>query len=268
MHDFVFFKGECLSAGGASITAPTAAALYGKGIFTTIAVYDRTPFLWEKHWRRLVANAGAIAIDLNGITESAVYDALDRTIKLNGLKRGKARVTLFDESPSAHWPNAINEKTSLLIQTGDTRHLDERAITVSSHPIDSRSPLVNVKSCNYLEKILILDEANERGAQEAIRINERGEVTSAVMANIFWLEGGKLFTPPLSTGCLDGTTREYVLENLDHEEVVCGTDQLREVDAIILTSGGLGIVQASKFDDRRFAPNHHPIFSLIPGSNV
>jgi branched-subunit amino acid aminotransferase/4-amino-4-deoxychorismate lyase len=135
-------------------------------------------------------------------------------------------------------------------------------ITISPYPVNSRSPLAGVKSCNYLEQILAKDEAKKRGFDEAIRGNERGHVTSGCMANVFWLNGDRFYTPALSTGCLPGTTREFVLENLECEEVEAEIGDLETADAIFLTSAGLGIVAADQFDGRRLAGGDHPILQL------
>ena len=135
---------------------------------------------------------------------------------------------------------------------------------VGSYLINSTSPLAGIKSCNYLEKILALDEARNRGFDEAVCLNERGEIVSACMANLFWLTDGRLFTPSLKTGCLAGTTREYLLENLECLEVVRGIDALNNADSIFLTSAGIGVVQVSEINDQTLETEPHRIFSLMP----
>ncbi|MBV9215096.1 MAG: aminotransferase class IV, partial [Acidobacteria bacterium] len=97
------------------------------------------------------------------------------------------------------------------------------------------------------------------GFDEAIRVNERGIVTSGTMTNVFWSKGGRLFTPDLKTGCLPGTTREFVLENLEVKEVEAAIDELKGADAIYLTSAGLGVIAVDEFDGREFPQIEHPI---------
>ena len=137
-------------------------------------------------------------------------------------------------------------------------------LTVSPYSVNSLSSLSGVKSCNYLDKLLTLDEARSRGFNEAIQVNERGEVTSASMANVFWLKGGVLYTPSLVTGCLAGTTREFVLENLECRETKGSSDKLNEADAIFLTSVGLGVAQIAELGSRQLKPIDHPILNLLP----
>jgi branched-subunit amino acid aminotransferase/4-amino-4-deoxychorismate lyase len=109
-----------------------------------------------------------------------------------------------------------------------------------------------------------MDEAKSRGFDEAIQVNENDYVTSGCMANVFWLTGDVLYTPSLATGCLAGTTREFVLENVDCREVAVSVDDLNQADSILLTSAGLGVVQVSKFESRILKKINHPILRLLP----
>lgn len=241
----------------------TKAAFYGKGIFSTIPIRGGEAFLWEKHWRRLTANAAKVGVDLVEHNERTTRESLDKAIATSGVREGRARITFFDDSPSEIWFDKIEQKTAFSIIVGERRVVPQPfKLTVSPHLVNSTSPLAGVKSCNYLENILALDEAKRRGFHEALRVNERGHITSGCMANVFWLKDDRVFTPALSTGCLAGTTREYVLENFDCEEVEASIAVLENADAIFLTSAGIGIVQASEFDRREFCEVSHPITDL------
>ncbi len=81
---------------------------------------------------------------------------------------------------------------------------------------------------------------------------------------IFWLEGDMLFTPSLKTGCLPGTTREHILENIECREVEAGIEELDSADAIFLTSAGLGIVDTGRFESKEMAASRHDILSFWP----
>ncbi len=254
-----------MTASEAVISPVTSAALYGKGIFTTAAIYEGKPFLWEKHWRRFCSNSEKVGIDLSEHTETSIKKALDEIVTKNGLTNGRARITFSDESTSKTWPFEMTRKTSLLIMTGEMRAVNENfRLTISPYQINSLSPQAGIKSCNYLDKILALDEAKARGFDETVQVNERGEITSATMANVFWLKDDILYTPSLKTGGLPGTTREFVIENLECREVEESLDKLHTADAIFLTSAGLGVVQVAEFESRKFEKIEHPILELPP----
>jgi branched-subunit amino acid aminotransferase/4-amino-4-deoxychorismate lyase len=258
MHKFVFYNREILQNSEIRLPAISAAALYGKGVFTTLAVYHKNPFLWEKHWRRIIENAEKIGIDLSDFNEKFVKKALLDLIEKNEILKSRVRLTFFDTSESLIWKTESTTKTNFLIQTADFRAVSENLrLTVSPFQINSKSPLTNIKSCNYLENILALEDAEAKGFDEAIRLNERGEIASACMANIFWIKDKILFTPDIETGCLAGTTREFLTESAKEQGfriyfVKQNLNDLLNADEIFLTSAGLNITAVEKIDKVSF----------------
>lgn len=227
--------------------------LYGKGVFTTIRIVGGKPWLWEKHWRRLMHDAEALGIDTSPYSEYMVQRGLDESIPdADRLKSQKARITMTDLRSSPFWSDdapSIPSNVEFLISP--LREVPRPfRLGVSPYSVNSGSPLAGLKTCNYLEQTVSLDEARSRGLNEALRLNEPGHITSACMANVFWLTDGKLFTPALTTGCLPGTTREFVMESLDIEEVEAGLDELNKADAIYLTSAGLGVIAVDEFNGK------------------
>lgn len=244
---------------------PTLAVLYGKGVFTTIAVRNGFTNFWEKHWRRLAENAIHLNVDLSRFSEALVKAAVDKAIEQNGVASGRVRLSFLDESTSPIWTLESEQSTRLSILCGDLRKASETVrLTLSVHNVNTTSPLAGIKSCNYLEPLMAYKEAKSHGFDEAVRLNERGEVTSACMANVFWLKGEQLFTPSLKTGCLAGTTREYILENVECEEVEAGIEVIREADEIFLTSAGIGVVCVAEFEGQRLENSGHAITKLLP----
>ncbi len=269
MHDHASIDSSIQRATDISISALSVAAFYGKGVFTTLMIVDRQPFFWDKHWRRLTDSAARVGIDLSGHSNDATQAALIDLIRHNNVSDGGARVTFFDETAKGVWAHDATGKTSLLIVIGDIRPVpEELRLDVSPYPVNSRSPLAGVKSCNYLENLIAFDTAKQRGFNEAIRLNERGEITSACMANVFWMKNGQIYTPSLRTGCLAGTTREFVMENVDCEEVEAEADALREADSIFLTSAGVRVAAVSEFEGCRLEPIPTELQNLIPRKNT
>lgn len=171
---------------------------------------------------------------------------------------------MFDEGSTVMWPIETSKQASILITTRDAKQIQGTLkVTMSPFLVNSTSPLAGIKSSNYLENIIAGEEARARGFSEAIRLNERGEVTCGAMSNVFWLVDGRLQTPALSTGCLPGTTREYIMEKLECEETVAGPDILKMAEAVFLTSSGLGVKRAGTLDDRVFEPVEHEILRTI-----
>ena len=264
MDTLVSYNGEICAADDARIGAISGAALYGNGVFTTIAIIGGQPFVWEKHWRRLAENCERLAIDIASLDEAAVHTGLTELISRSGFRDGRARVTIFDEAASSFWSHATEPKTSVLIIAADRRPVSRPFLLgISPHRIDSTSPLAGIKTLNYLDKHLARSEARNRGFHEAVQLNERGEIVSACMANLFWAKNGEMFTPSLEHGCLAGTTREYVLEDLECREVEVGIEALESADDIFLTSAGVGIVQVDEFNGKPMQLGRYGIMNDI-----
>ena len=123
---------------------------------------------------------------------------------------------------------------------------------------DSLFPSAVKRSLNYLDHVLSWEEAHSRDFDEAVMLNERGEIVSVTMANIFWVRNGTVHTPALSTGALAGVTRECVIKlaaehYLPLIEGIYTMQDLTEAEEIFLTSAGLGVSVVSTFDFRTYA---------------
>ncbi len=265
MHPVISLNRTMVEAAKARVAAVSSAALYGRGVFTTLAVYDSKPFLWSKHWQRLSAHAAKLDIDHTGCTEKSVGEAVRKLIAVNQVKDGRARVTLLARTGRDMWKAklASSRKTDLLIMTGDRHRTSQNgqhglALAVSPYRVSTFSPLTGIKSLNYLDHVLSKEEARNRDFDEAVVLNERGEIVSATMANLFWSKGGTVHTPALSTGALAGITRECVIDVANKHfiplvEGVYEMGDLVDADEIFLTSSGLGVAPVTTFDFRRYA---------------
>src|SRR5689334_6426925 len=98
MHKFLSFNHKITTASEINLPAVSSLAFYGRGIFTTVAVYNSKPFQLEKHWRRLSENAKITGIDLSEFPQEQIKNSLSEIIIQNQLLTGRARITFFDES--------------------------------------------------------------------------------------------------------------------------------------------------------------------------
>jgi len=257
----------------ARVAAVSSAVLYGRGVFTTLAVYDSKPFLWSKHWQRLAAHAAKLDIDHSGCTEKSVGEAVTKLVAVNQVKDGRARVTMLARSGRDFWKAKLagsTRKTDLLIMTGDPHRVSANGLSlaVSPYRISTFSPLAGIKSLNYLEHVLAREEARSRDFEEAVVLNERGEIVSGTTSNIFWAKNGTVHTPNLSTGALAGITRECVIDIANKHfiplvEGVYEMADLVDADEIFLTSSGIGVAPVTTFDFRRYSIEPESIVNII-----
>jgi branched-subunit amino acid aminotransferase/4-amino-4-deoxychorismate lyase len=264
-----------LEATKARVAPVSSAMLYGRGVFTTVAIYNSSPFLWPAHWRRLKDHAERLDVDSTGLDEDNVGEALRKLVAVNQVKGGRARVILLARSGRDVWKTkkAGARKTDLLIMTGEPQKIPPAgmSLAVSPNRLNTLSPLSGIRSLNYLEQVLSWEEAQARDFDEAVMLNERGEIVSATMANIFWVKDGKLHTPTLSTGALAGVTRATVIDLASKQfipliEGVYELSDLAEADEIFLTSASLGLAFVNTFDFRQYSVAVGSVWSRLSDS--
>jgi aminodeoxychorismate lyase len=262
VHPVIYLNKVMLQATKARVAPVSSAMLYGRGVFTTVAIYNGKPFLWPQHWRRLKDHAQRLKIDCTGANELGVGEAVRKLVAVNRVRNGRARVILLARSGRDVWRTKKEgtRKTDLLILTSDPQKVSAAgmSLAVSPHRVNTFSPLVGIRSLNYLEQVLSWEEAQARDFDEAVMLNERGEIVSATMANIFWVKDGTLLTPALSTGAMAGITRGAVIELAGKQfipviEGVYELADLAEADEIFLTSASVGVAFVNAFDFRQYS---------------
>ena len=76
MHSRIVYNDKLLDVAKARAALVTPVSLYGRGVFTTLAVHNRRPFLWPEHWMRLKEHAARAKVDLGQLNEQSVRESL------------------------------------------------------------------------------------------------------------------------------------------------------------------------------------------------
>jgi branched-subunit amino acid aminotransferase/4-amino-4-deoxychorismate lyase len=183
--------------------------------------------------------------DIERAIEKAVLDSQisDAYVKICLLSQGSS---VFYENPHG---------TSILVVVRQYQPSDELIKAhVSSFRRNSVSPILKVKSLSYLENILARREARSLGFDEAIFLNEKGEITEGSANNIFWLKDGLLYTPSLECGLLPGVIRSVVIDiargiGIGVEEGRFDLDNLTSSQGAFFTNSLAGAVSISQIDE-------------------
>ncbi|MCL5966494.1 MAG: aminodeoxychorismate synthase component I [Deltaproteobacteria bacterium] len=119
-------------------------------------------------------------------------------------------------------------------------------VTVSGVAVSTRDPFVRHKTTNRVSRDEELSKARSAGFDEVLFLNERGELTEGAITNLFVEIDGRLFTPPLACGLLDGVSRRIVLKERRGgvAERMLFPDDLADADAIYLTNSVRGMIAA------------------------
>jgi len=262
VHAVIYLNKAMVEASKARVAPVSSAMLYGRGVFTTLAISQGIPSFWSKHWARLAEHATKLSLELSGLSEESVGEALQKLVNVNQVQEGRARVILLARSSRDMWriKGPAGRETDLLIMTGEPQKVSQAGITIAVSRFRSNtfSALSGIKSLNYLDHVLAWEEARARDFDDAVMLNERGEIVSATMSNIFWVRGGTVHTPALSTGAIAGIIRAAVIELAEQHfipvvEGVYEMPDLIDAEEIFLTSSSLGVVPVTTFDFRQYS---------------
>ena len=264
--ELIWMDGELVPWDDATIHVLTHTLHYGSGVFEGIRAYS-TPrggavFRLTDHMRRLHDSASLFLMELPYSIEELV-DATKATIRANGLESGYIRPIAFlgyGEMGLNPLPCPVN--VSIAVWPWGTYLGDEgirhgvRMKVSSWRRMDSNVNPVAAKGTGiYINSSLAKVEALKAGYDEAILLNTHGQVAECTGENLFVVKNGVLVTPPLSSGALEGITRDSVMtiaSDLDvevREENLLRTD-LYLADEAFLTGTAAEIVPMRSVDDR------------------
>jgi len=212
IHPNVFHNDSLLPMEKVRLSPGQAGLLCGWGIFTTLRISRGEAFAYERHWRRLEKDAAITRIPLP-YTAAKVRVHLHEVIRANKVTDGCARVYLVYNTVGFWQSDEQRPQVDLVIYSAPLPERREVVrLAMREHGRHSASPLAGVKSISWLNNVWAVSEAVKEGFDEVVMLNERGEVAECTSANIFAVKDGKVLTPPLNSGCLEGVTRGILME--------------------------------------------------------
>ena len=219
MNATVCVNGRITDAESAVIPAFDHGFLYGEGVYETLRTYHRVPFLFERHMRRLRNSASLMALAVP-YTDDDMLGLVRQTMAAHaGLDEAYIRILLTRGVGELTYNPAACPRPTLMIIVKPFPMPPDRSFTEGirvslvgvrrNHPA-ALNPMI--KSNNLLNNALAMQEALGRGAEEALMLNQDGDIAECSQSNFFIVKGGEVLTPHLSAGLLPGITREYVLQ--------------------------------------------------------
>jgi branched-chain amino acid aminotransferase len=215
----VYVDGKFYPKSEAKVSVYDHGLLYGDGVFEGIRAYNGIVFKLKEHIDRLYRSAHPIFLNIP-LTKAEMTKAVVETLKKNKLKDAYIRLVVTRGIGDLGLDPRKCPKPTVIIITEPTLVLHspeklEKGIStvitwVRRNSVDAATH--ELKSLNYLNRILGKIEANNSGVDEAICLDKTGFVCEGVGENIFIVRDGKLLTPPLSSGALDGITRAFIIK--------------------------------------------------------
>ena len=262
----IWMDGELVDWDAATVHVLTHTLHYGSGVFEGIRAYptSRGPavFRLTDHMRRLHESASLMMMDIPFSVEELV-EATKETIRVNNIDSCYIRpIAFLGYGEMGLNPLPCSVQVSIAVWPWGTYLGDEglkHGVRMKISTWRRMDPNVNPVAAKgtgiYVNSSLAKIEALKGGYDEAILLNTQGEVSEATGENVFVVTDGVLRTPPLSSGALDGITRDSIItiaRDLGYEvreEALLRTD-LYLADEAFLTGTAAELVPIREVDDR------------------
>ena len=232
----IYLNGELVNKEDAMVSVFDHGLLYGDGVFEGIRLYDGCVFKLDEHLERLEYSAKAILLDLP-LSRQEFADAVCETCRANDLSNGYVRLVVTrGVGHLGLTPDGCGPPSVIIIADDIQLYPEElyekglKIISVPTRRINASALPPAVKSLNYLNNILAKIEAKKVGFQEALMLNDKGEIAECTGDNVFVLSKGVLYTPPLDAGSLRGITRAAVMDIADNLGIPCREQALTRYD--------------------------------------
>jgi len=257
----IYIDGKFYSEANAKISVFDHGLLYGDGIFEGIRFYSGRVFRLEEHLLRLWDSARSICLEIP-MTMPDMTEAVLETIRQNHLRDGYIRLLVtrgignLGLTPTqCKSPSVIIIAATIALYHQDFYRKGLTIVTCATRRSNPAALNPAVKSLNYLNNVMARIEANLAGADEALMLNDAGNVAECTADNVFIVKHGQIFTPPVAAGALRGITRSVVFEIAAELGVkVRETDITRHdvfvADECFLTGTAAEIVPVVKADGR------------------
>ena len=257
----IYIDGEFYSEADAKISVFDHGLLYGDGIFEGIRFYNGRVFRLEEHLERLWDSARSICLEIP-MTLREMSEALLATIRQNDLRDGYVRLivtrgigNLGLNPVQCKRPSVIIIATTIALYPDSAYKNGLTVVTCATRRTGPAALNPAVKSLNYLNNVLARIEANLAGADEALMLNDAGNVAECTADNIFIIKRGQIFTPPISAGALRGITRSVVFDIAAELGIKISESEITRHDVFIadecfLTGTAAEIIPVIKADGR------------------
>lgn len=270
----IWSDGELVPWDDATVHFMSHALHYGTGVFEGIRAYD-TPegtavFRLHEHMVRLEASARAYSIPMKW-TADDMDEACLELLRATRLESAYIRPLVFYGTGAVGLNPAKSVVHTMMAAFSFGAYLGEegiqkgiRAMVSSWRRISHSSLIPTAKGAGgYLNSMLAKQEAIRAGFDEAIMLNDAGTISEGSGMNLFIINNGVVHTPPVSSGILEGITRDAVVrllrrEDIEVREIDLARGSLYTADEIFLTGTAAEVTPIREVDGR-------PIGSGEPG---
>ena len=249
----VWVDGVLVDPDAPAVSAVDHGVTVGDGAFETAKIDGGVPFAVTRHLRRLDRTMSGLG--LPPADHDRIREGVDAVLAGEPVEFGRLRVTVTGGRGPLGSDRHDSDLTHIVTAVPHARPDAHGAVITVPWVRNERAATAGLKTTSYAENVIALAAAKQHGAVEALLANTRGELCEATGSNVFVVVDGVVSTPPLSSGCLAGISRELVLEWCAHEglavvEETLPLDVLTRADEVFLTSSIKDVFPVSAVDGR------------------
>ncbi len=247
----IFLDGQYKKISYDTLKVLSPGVLKGLGVFETLLCQNRKVFFFAEHYRRFLHGCDRYVLP-RPLALGEIKNILVQLLRENKLENGRVRFAAW------RWGCQLHFAIVVIPHFVFSPSVYTRGFRACIYPkrMDRSFQLAKVKSLDYGFFLKAYEYALKHDCHEAIFLNSAGQIVEGSRSNVFFVKDRKLFTPPLSSGCLAGVTREVVLsvaKSLKVKTSVATTtlESFQNSDEAFLTNALIGIMPLTKFSGHK-----------------
>ena len=239
-------------------TAQNRGLLYGDAVFETLRYSQGHIHFWENHYFRLMAAMRIFRMDIPmTFTPEFLEQECIRLIQAQSENSvaWRIRLNVYRKDGGAYLPTTKNVGYFIEAKAIDSEYY----LSVENYKVElfndyylQKSMLSNLKSNNKALQVIASIFMQEQGFDNGILVNDEKEVVEFLNGNLFIVEDGKLRTPPITSGCLDGIMRKQIIRIAKILDISCVEEpispfDLQRVQELFMTNAIVGIQPVTSY---------------------
>lgn len=258
------FNGTIVSE-DANVLVQNRGFLYGDAVFETLKIVNGKILFLEDHYFRLMSSMRVVRMEIPmDFTMEYLEEQILLIVKKESLTASsRVRITVYRNDGGYYLPQ--NNTVSYLIKAIELEN-KEYTFSEQEYEVDlykdfyiTKQLLSSIKTTNRLINVTGSIYAHENGLDNCILLNDSKNIVEALQGNVFMLTGGKLITPPVSEGCLNGVMRKQILElakkiqGIEVAEEIISPFDLQKADELFITNVIKGVQPITKYRKKEFS---------------
>lgn len=241
MHPLLLHNDQIKAISENVLSPGQTGLLTGWGVFSTLRVIDGVMFAFDRHYARMSRDARLLHVPFPDSSQQ-LEDQLYSLIEANQAWNSTIRVSIVRNQGGMFSDPTITTPFDVIAFTKDLKNWgDSTSLEIIPKTRHADHIFAGTKMLSWSFNLVLLENSIQRGFDELVMLNERGEVSECTSANIFAVFGNQVITPPLSSGCLPGVTRALLLEEVRVPDVEVRAkpllpQDLEKADEIFITS--------------------------------